>query len=134
MYRALLFIVVSSLIVSCSSSHDDTITKKQDEKAQKVEQTSSQFVIIGKWLLYEDVDRNGLENEKATFIFQENGEVKMVENIKSQKIGKYEFSQKFNTLTIEGEMVDIEIVDNNNVLLKGKHGSGNKFVSQLVRQ
>ena len=134
MYRALLFIVVSSLIVSCSSSHDDTITKKKDEKAQKVEQTSSQFVIIGKWILYEDVDRNGLEDEKATFIFQENGEVKMVENIKSQKIGKYEFSQKFNTLTIEGEMVDIEIVDNNNVLLKGKHGSGNKFVSQLVRQ
>ena len=134
MYRALLFIVVSSLIVSCSSSHDDTITKKKDEKAQKVERNSSQFAIIGKWILYEDVDRNGLENEKATVIFQENGEVKMVENIKSQKMGKYEFSQKFNTLTIEGEMVDIEIVDNNNVLLKGKHSSGNKFVSQLVRQ
>ena len=111
-----------------------TIMNEKDEKAQKVERNSSQFAIIGKWILYEDVDRNGLENEKATFIFQENGEVKMVENIKSQKMGKYEFSQKFNTLTIEGEMVDIEIVDNNNVLLKGKHSSGNKFVSQLVRQ
>ncbi len=134
MYRFLSFLLVSVFIASCSSTDDNTTDDKQKEQVQKEEQTSSEFKIVGKWILYEDFDTKGLSDEKGTFIFQDNGEVIMVKDVKNQKKGKYEFSQEFKTLSIEGEMVDIEIEDNNNVLLKGKHSSGNKFVSKLVRQ
>ena len=121
MNKILLFFTVCSLIVSCR--YEEVVTV-----------TSPEFDIIGKWILYEDVDIKGLKDEKGTFIFQENGSMIMVQNVKNQKNCKYEFSQKFKTLTIEEEMVDIEIVDNDNIILKGKHSSGNKFVSQLIRQ
>lgn len=134
MNRIVLFFTVCSLVVSCSSNNNETTTEKQEGQTKQEAEASSEFDIIGKWILYEDVDRKGFNDEKGTFIFQENGEVIMVQNVKNQKNGKYEFSQKFKTLSIEGEMVDIEIVDEDNILLKGKHDSGNKFVSQLVRQ
>ena len=134
MYRFLLLILLSLFIVSCDSTDTNASDEKQKEKVQKEEQTTTEFKIVGKWILYEDFDRRGLNKEKGTLIFQDNGEVIMVEDVKNQKKAKYEFSQEFKTISIEGEMVDIEIEDNNNVLLKGKHSSGNKFVSKLVRQ
>lgn len=128
MKNAFLIFTVSILFFSCNN------TGSSEESVKSEGNISSDFNIIGKWILYEDVDTKGFNDEKGTFIFQENGEVIMVQNVKNQKNGKYEFSQKFKTLSIEGEMVDIEIVDEDNILLKGKHDSGNKWVSQLVRQ
>ena len=51
---------------------------------------------------------------------------------RNRSILKYEFSQEFKTLSVGGEILDVEILDNNNVLVTGS--SGNEFVSQMVRQ
>lgn len=134
MYRLLLITITGLFIVSCSSADDKSTDEKQEEQIQKEAQTSSEFKIVGKWILYEDFDTKGLRDEKATIIFKDNGDATYIEDVKNQRTLKYEFSQEFKTLSIEGEIVDVEIEDNNNVLLKGKHNSGNKFVSKLVRQ
>ena len=134
MNRILLFFTLCFFVASCGSNNNETNTQKKDDQTNQKTETSAEFDIVGKWLMYEDVDRKGLSDEKGTFIFRENGDVTLVENDKNQKNSKYEFSLKFKTLTIEGETLDIEIIDKNNLLLKGKHESGNKWVSQLVRQ
>jgi hypothetical protein len=134
MFRKLLILPLLLFSLFACNSDTNARDEKQKEQVQKEEQTTTEFKIVGKWILYEDFDRRGLNNEEGTFIFQDNGVVIMVKDVKNQKKAKYEFSQEFKTLSIEGEMVDIEIEDNNNVLLKGKNSSGNKFVSKLVRQ
>ena len=134
MNKNLLFFTVFYLIVSCSSNNDETITEKQEEQTKQVMETSSEFNIIGEWILYENIDRKGLNDENLTFIFQENGKMMFYNYINNLKNGKYEFSQKFKTLTIRGQMVDIEIVDEDNILLKAKDSNGNKHMGQLVRQ
>jgi len=134
MNRILLFFTLCFFVASCGSNNNETNTQKKDDQTNQKTETSSEFDIVGKWIAYEDVDRKGLSDESGTMIFKENGDVTLVENDKNQKNRKYEFSLKFKTLTIEGETVDIEIIDKNNILVKGKHESGDKWVSQLVRQ
>ncbi len=120
--------LLGAVLTSCNNSSNSDNSEKTEQ------QTSTEFSIIGKWMLYEDTDKRGLTKERGTFIFKKNGEFTMFRNTKDQKNGKYEFSAEFKTLSIEGEIVDIEIKDNDNILLKGEHNSGNKFESQLVRQ
>jgi hypothetical protein len=134
MNRILLFFTLCFFVASCGSNNNETNTQKKDDQTTQKTENSAEFDIVGKWIMYEDVDRKGLSDERGTMIFKENGDFTFVKNDKNQKNSKYEFSLKFKTLTIEGETVDIEIIDKNNILLKGKHESGNKWVSQLVRQ
>jgi hypothetical protein len=142
MNRILLFFTLCFFVASCGSNSNETNTQKKEEQTnqkkddqtnQKTE-TSAEFDIVGKWIMYEDVDRKGLSDERGTIIFKENGELIFIKDDENQDNGKYEFSLKFKTLTLDEELVDIEIIDKNNLLLKGKHESGNKWVSQLVRQ
>lgn len=96
-------------------------------------QTETEYSIIGKWTLFEDVEENGLTRAKATMIFKENGGVIMFSNTKDKKEGKYVFDFEVLTLEIEGELVNVEVVDKDNLKLLGKHPSGTEFTSQLVR-
>lgn len=136
-----LLLASSIVLLSCgdSSSEEGTESKLDEGKAQHglaVDETVD-FDIVGKWALYEDED---LEKKKGTFIFKEKGEMIMIENSKNQNKGIYEFDSEFMTLSLSDrngestEIVDVEIVDNDNVLLKGRHVSGNEFTSLLVRK
>lgn len=131
MQRVFLLLFVSSFLLSCNSGNELPIA---EEQIQQEEPTPVGIKLIGKWILYEDVDTKGFNDKKSTLIFQENGEVTIVLSAKKQKTGKYEFNEELNTLAIEGESVDVEMIDKDNIRLHGKHRRGKKFVSQLVRQ
>ena len=134
MKKLLILSLIGLFTISCSSS--DTNTQESDPPAslmdRNIEPSTPKFTIVGKWIIYEDVDKRRLSKEKATIIFKENGDATWIENTKNRSILKYEFSQEFKTLSVGGEILDVEILDNNNVLVTGS--SGNEFVSQMVRQ
>ena len=136
MKKLLIITLIGLFTISCSSSEANT--QESDPPAslmdRNIEPSTPKFTIVGKWIIYEDVDKRGLQDEKATIIFKENGDATLIENVKNHSTLKYEFSQEFKTLSVDGEIVDVEILDNNNVLVTGRHSSGNEFVSQMVRQ
>jgi len=100
-------------------------------------EAETDFTIVGKWEMYEDQDTNRF---RATFIFKEGGEMVMIRNVKDQKKGTYLFDSEFMTLSISDpngenvEISDVEVVNNDKVLIKGRHASGNKFTNLLLRQ
>jgi hypothetical protein len=97
------------------------------------ENSYENFDIVGKWILYEDVDKKGLTDQQSTLIFKEDGNLILIRDTRNFKNAKYELNVKYKTLIIDRVIVEIDILDKDNIRIYGKHISGNKFQSQLVR-
>lgn len=123
----------------CSFDVDLVKIDLYDEKIERnlevepKENSYENFDIIGKWILYEDVDRKGLTDQHSTLIFKEDGILTLIRDTSNYKNGKYEFNVKYKTLIIDKNIAEIYIIDKDNIRFYGKHTSGNKFQSQLVR-
>jgi hypothetical protein len=123
----------------CTFDADLVKTDPYDEKIDRNiedelnENSYENFDIIGKWILYEDVDKKGLTDQNSTLIFKEDGNLTLIRDTRNFKNGKYELNVKYKTLIIDRDIVEIDIIDKDNIRIYGKHISGNKFQSQLVR-
>jgi pSer/pThr/pTyr-binding forkhead associated (FHA) protein len=112
-----------------------SVTSDSSEKDNKFTKND----LIGKWTMYEDYDTHGKTRNEGSVVFRNDGTYLGIDNGEIDGGGKFSFDEELMILSVSEdnqnfEKVELEVLNINEVLIKGKHHSGSRWTNLMERQ
>ena len=130
-----LIIVISENSGGSNYEEPSSVTSDSSEKDNKFTTND----LIGKWTIYDDYDTHGKTKKEGNIVFRNDGTFLGIDNGEIDGEGKFSFDDELMILSIsenneELEKVELEVLNKNEVLIKGKYHSGKRYTALMERQ
>ncbi len=130
-----LIIVISENSGGSNYEEPYSVTSDSSEKDNKFTKND----LIGKWTMYEDYDTHGKTRNEGSVVFRNDGTYLGIDNGEIDGGGKFSFDEELMILSVSEdnqnfEKVELEVLNINEVLIKGKHHSGTRWTNLMERQ
>lgn len=143
-YSCYFFLIVCSFSCSTSSNNGSssaTGNGGSGDETQSTKRSKNDFNekdLYGKWRFIEDYGKDN-EREKGNVVFRKDNTAVFIDKSSDIEESNYSFDEEAKILTVwrdesdEKEKLVVEVLDFNEILIKGEHESGNAFVTKLIR-
>ncbi len=136
-----LLLILTVLNFSCSNSNGNTATSTSAATQEKPKRSSRDFAekhLYGKWRFIEDYGAAN-EREQGHIVFRKDNSLVFIDKSADIEESNYAFEEEAKILSVwqedseEKEKLVVEVLNFNEILIKGEHKSGNAFVTKLIR-
>jgi pSer/pThr/pTyr-binding forkhead associated (FHA) protein len=135
------FVGLAALIIAISenSGVGSDVPYSVTDESSKNDNKFTTDNLIGKWILYEDYDTHGKTKIEGSIVFRGDGTYLGIDNGEIEGGGNYSFDDELMILTVSEknediQKVELEVLNTNEVLIKGKHKSGTRWTALMERQ
>ena len=136
------FLGLAGLIIAISENSGGSNYEEPKAVSSDSSENDNKFTtndLIGKWTMYEDYDTHGKTRNKGSVVFRNDGTYLGIDNGEIDGGGKFSFDEELMILSVSEDnqnfdKVELEVLNKNEVLIKGKHHSGSRWTNLMERQ
>ena len=136
------FLGLAGLIIAISENTSGSNYEESKSVSSDSRENDNKFTtndLIGKWTMYEDYDRDGKTRNKGSVVFRNDGTYLGIDNGEIDGVGKFSLDEELMILSVSEdnqnlEKVELEVLNKNEILIKGKHHSGTRWTNLMERQ
>jgi hypothetical protein len=135
------FVGLAALIIAISenSGGGSDVPYSVTDESSKIDNKFTKNDLIGKWTIYEDYDTHGKTKKEGNIVFRNDGTLLGIDNGEIDGEGKFSFDDELMILTVSEknediQKVELEVLNTNEVLIKGKYHSGKRYTALMERQ